>query len=90
MKEAATTVKLTSNKKNQLLKEAARSKKPAVMGWIELSGPPTCYCHLETGEVKFERPKNWVAAMRKVYSNSATYGSQQERETYAQKNRSSR
>ena len=90
VKEAATTVKLTSNKKNQLLKEAARSKKPAVMGWIELSGPPTCYCHLETGEVKFERPKNWVAAMRKVYSNSATYGSQQERETYAQKNRSSR
>ena len=48
---------------------ALDSDQPAVLGWIELAGPPVVYCNVETGDIMYKKPKDWVKSMRNVFES---------------------
>ena len=41
----------------------------AVLGWIELAGPPVVYCNVETGDIMYKKPRDWVKSMRNVFES---------------------
>ena len=48
---------------------ALDSDQPAVLGWIELAGPPVVYCNVETGDIMYKKPRDWVKSMRNVFES---------------------